>query len=379
MRRILTLLLIQFALIGYGQVSHSHKLRIGLGNEWNAFLSPSRLEVDDELLTKSELWDNGTYQTLALKNSLKTEGEKHRLKLKMSGSLGLYQTNQDANRYTYRLGVSYRLKYASRKYFEVAPEIFRKKRDGVNADNAVLTTPFSYTLVKAPVGFDFYLGNKAWLKTQIGYLYKNYDKSDGEKLFYKAPYFDTSISKKWVSESSTVKISLNSITQRRHYTVITRIADEDEEDDPILREGFRNWLYQFTNLILDISSNDDLQKIGIGIHHTSRIDLTRNSTFHEAGPGITYQVKSKKIALRSGIRYLIRNYTKLSPGAGNDVPLKYKYLRANVELDYELTTNALLYWRANAVNRTSNNPDLEAGNFREYFNGLIEMGVKMNL
>ncbi|WP_462251821.1 hypothetical protein [Ekhidna sp.] len=358
---------------GYSQNTHSHKLSIGLGNEWNAFLSPSRFLEDEEFLSRNELWDNGTYQAIALNNSFKKEGDKYRIKLKVNGSLGIYQTQQNSNRYTYRVGASYRLKYASKKYFELAPEFFRKRREGVNTDNAVLATPFSYSLLKLPVGFDFYLGNKTWIKTEFGYLYKNYDKPSGEKLLYHAPFIEGEISKKWESDSRITKLSLKSVTQSRKY--VTRSSRIDEDEVTFL-DGSRDWVYQFTELTLDLSKDDDSRTFGIGLYQMSRIDSDGSSTFHEVGPGIQYEGNNNKFGYRTLVKYTFRNYTRLSPGSENETPLRYQYLRANFELDFAISEYGKVYGSANLVNRTSNNPDLELLSFREYFNGYVEMGIR---
>lgn len=361
-------------MVSHGQTTHSHKFSMGIGNEWNAFLSPSKLLEEEETLTIQDLWDNGTFQAFVFNNSFKKEGEKYRIKVKANGSLGIYQTEQNSNRYTYRLGASYRLKYASKKYFEFAPEYFRKRREGVNTDNAILTTPFSYTLFKAPIAFDFYLGNKAWLKTQMGYLYKDYDKASGEKLLYKAPFFESTISKKWESNTQVKKLSLSSLTQIRKYE--TRSREIDEEDEVIFEDGFRNWTYQFTELTLDLSKQDDSRSFGMGLYHTSRIDSDGSSTFHEAGPGMKYQIKSNKMTVKTSVKYTFRNYVRLSPGTENEIPLQYKYLRANLELDFAIAKSGGIYAKGSIVNRTSNNPNVDLLSFREYFNGFVEVGMK---
>ncbi len=384
MKRIIILTLTCFSTIaGYGQITRTHKIALGLGNEWNPFLSPNTLVEDEETIAREELWDNGTYQSLSLKNSLKIEGEKYRLKFKVNGSLGIYQTEEDANRFTYRLGVSYRLKYAQKKYFEFAPELFRKRREGINADNAVLTTPFSYSLFQAPVGLDFYLGNKAWLKTKTGYLYKNYDKAQGEELYYQAPFFEASISKKWDSKNAVKKISLRSATQFRKYQTLSLINAPEEEEQPeeenVYREGSRNWTYQFTDLLLDISGNDSHQKLGIGLYHISRIDADKRSTYHELGPGIQYQLQSAKAGVKASLKFTIRSYQRLAPGSDNDVPLQYEYIRANIELYHALSKRSQIYGKGNIVNRTSNNPNQESLSFRGYFNGYAEIGIRWTL
>ena len=373
---IISTLIFLLVTAGYSQSTHSHKLSIGLGNEWNAFLSPSRFLEDEEFLSRNELWDNGTYQAIALNNSFKKEGDKYRIKLKLNGSLGIYQTQQNSNRYTYRLGASYRLKYASKKYFELAPDFFRKRREGVNTDNAVLATPFSYSLLKLPVGFDFYLGNKTWIKTEVGYLYKNYDKPSGEKLLYHAPFIEGEISKKWESDSRTTKLSLKSLTQTRKYETRSSRIDEDDEDEVTFLDGSRDWTYQFTELTLDSSKDDDSRAFGIGLYQMSRIDSDGSSTFHEVGPGIQYEGNNSKFGYKTLVKYTFRNYTRLSPGSENETPLRYQYLRANFELDFAISEYGKVYGSANLVNRTSNNPNLEALSFREYFNGFVEMGIR---
>ena len=366
---------LQYGLTFSQDNSSSHKLEIGLGNEWNAFLSPSMLMEDEELLNQSSLWDNGTFQRVALRNSWKKEGGKYKLKLKANGSLGLFQTEQNSNRYSYRIGTSYRLKYASKKYFELAPEVYRKRREGINSDNAVLATPFSFTLIEAPVGFDFYLGNKSWLKTQIGYMYKNYDKSNDEMLRYHAPFLEASISKKWVNELVSRKLTVRSLTQKRSYQTRSLVGDFDEELS--FREGSRDWLYQFTTISYDFSFNDGATKLGLGMHQTSRIDQSGNNGFHEVGPGVKFSTKSSKVGFSTNAKYTIRRYISLAPGEENDTPLKYNYLRLNAEVDYNLGSGKKIYARTKFINRTSNNPNIESRSFRDYFNGFVEVGFKV--
>ncbi|MEM7297055.1 MAG: hypothetical protein AAF391_02185 [Bacteroidota bacterium] len=387
MKNIALTLACLMAITGYGQVTHTHKLSLGIGNEWNAFLSPSTFVEDDEVRRHSDLWDNGTFQSVSLKNSIKNEGSRYKLKVKVNGSLGVFQTEQNSNRYTYRLGLSYRLKYASKKYFEFAPELFRKKREGLNTDNAVLATPFSYLVFKMPIGFDFYLGNKSWLKTQAGYLYKNYDKTQGEKLYYQAPFLEAVYSKKWEAETSFKKFALKSTTQLRNYHTLSlknefeeleeeEFEEREELDDEVIyQEGSRNWMYQFTTLMIDFTKGDT-RKVGIGFYHVSRIDHRSRSTYHELGPGILYDEMLGKIGFKSSIRYTIRNYTKLSPSSESSIPLQYKYLRANLELNYPINGTGQIYGKGSFVNRTSNNPNLESLSFRDYFNGFVEIGLR---
>ncbi|NQZ76292.1 MAG: hypothetical protein HRT61_09295 [Ekhidna sp.] len=362
-----------------GQIQHTHKLELGLGSEWNAFLSPSRLIIDDDVLSGTENWDSGTFQKFVLNNTFSKEGKLHRLKLKVNGNLGIYQTMRNADRYAFRISTSYRLKYASKKYLEFAPEFYRKRREGFNADNAVLATPFSYRLIRVPVGLDFYLGKKSWLKTELGYLHKKYDQPSGERLMYKAPYLEVLYSKKWKTDAWERKLLVESETQIRDYeTISARVVASHLGDELLFRIGSREWLYQFNRLLFDFTKSRNDFNIGLGLYHTARIDQNDRSTFHEIGPGAHIDTKGKTLGFKSSIRYTTRNYKNLAPGSGNNRSLKYQYLMMNFEFNLPINETGRIYWRGSFVNRTSNNPNMESLTFRDYFNGYVELGLRWN-
>ncbi|MDW3190992.1 MAG: hypothetical protein R8G66_01470 [Cytophagales bacterium] len=387
-------LLISTPIIAQINHSHSHQVALGGGQEWNAFLRPSTFSQDGEFLNKEELWDHGTFQSLSFNNSFRWEKDQHRFKLKLNGSLGIFQTEENANRHSYTIGGSYRVKYAPKKYFEFSPEYLRKKREGINGDQAILATPFSFQQFRAPVSFDFYLGEGAWVKTEVGYLIKSYDRPDEQVLRYQAPFLGVALSKKWTIGEHTTKLTLHSVSQRRNYTDIDRITEqidpEDEEDDFLeedeefeeedeFRESERNWSYYFNNLTYSLKTADKKVRAEIGIYSTLRKDARNVSDYLEIGPGINATLKTGKWELSPSVRYSIRKYSRLAPGNGNNLLLQYKYLRVRFKSNYRLTNNVSFFGRYILTNRDSNNPTRDSNAFREYFYAQGELGVRWKL
>ncbi|MEO1054931.1 MAG: hypothetical protein AAFX87_30130, partial [Bacteroidota bacterium] len=307
----------------------SHKIGFGAGHEWNVFLNPRTAVNDGETLTNEELWDNGTFQSVFFNNSFRYDTGRHRLKFKVNTSAGLYQTEESANRYAYDLGFSYRVKYAKRKYFEFAPELNRRRRQGINEADAVLRTPFSYTILTIPVHFDFYLSNKTWLKTQAGYLSKNYDRENGEELLYRAPFLTVMISKKWQTKLLTKKLSFSHGTQFRNYFELERSTpfdpEEEEEDfeEIELEEKTRQWNYFRSHIEYQLTGAKKDFDIVFGLYHIARLDVDETNSYSEIAPGIQFKYGFDRIKFTSSTKYAIRNYQNLSPGAGNDLLLRY--------------------------------------------------------
>ncbi len=386
---IIMAILIATPLIGQVSMLRVHQISVGGGQEWNAFLRPNNLIEEGEAIERQDLWDNGTFQSLSLTNSLRCVKDQHKFKLNLNGSLGIFQTEDNANRHSYTLGASYRVKYATKKYFEFAPEYFRKKRQGLNEDQGVLATPFSYTQFRAPLSFDFYLGDGAWVKTELGYLIKSYDRPSDEILRYRAPFFGFSVSKKWTMEGHISKLTFNSTSQWRKYTELDRVSieedpefdneDDDEQETDRFREGERNWSYYFNNLTYAFKASNKKLKAEIGLYSTFRSDVRAISNYLEVGPGISGTIQLGQLELSPGVRYSIRKYSRLAPGVGNNILLRYKYLRSRLKLAYPMGENVSLYGNYIMTHRDSNNPNLDRTAFREYFYAQGELGVRWKL
>ena len=346
---------------------------ISTGYESNVFLNPPSLIVEDEEIGKDELWQNGTFQRLFLNTSFVLDTLSYRLRIKANAGASRYQTEVEANRHTYDLGIAYRRKIGKRKYLEIAPEYNRRQRDGVNEADAVLRTPFSFRQLIVPLHFDYYVGNRAWLKTQAGYLYKDYDRVEGEQLYYTSPFVQVALSKKWLGRLATKKLTLMVRNQWRTYTDIELSSGNGEL--PIFENEQRNWNYRGIDTEFEFIDKDEKYRVLLGLYHLRLTDVDGAFGYMQISPAIQLRYALSRLTLDAEFRYSLRNYTDLAPGRDNDNLLRYDYLRAGVGVDYAFKANIKAFIKARIINRESNSPNLSSIGFRDYLTGLIELGT----
>lgn len=350
------------------------------GYEWNVFLNPSTVSGEEETLFRDDLWINAPYQGGFLSADFSRDTDKGRWKLGTYVSAANYNSRINANRHSFKLDASYRTRYAERKYFEVAPEIYRINRVGVNDQDAILSTPFSYLKLTLPVKFDFYLRKKVWLKTTAGYLYRSYDRTNDKQLFYHAGFVGASLSKKWNSVSKETKLTYSNRLEMRLYKNLEFFLDEPAEPgDPAepeeVEENSRVWTYISNDLEYAIKPVHGRFELTIGLYTTIRLDSEEENSYKELAPGLSAEWNVKNWTLGADLSYVHRNYAEREVGE-EELPLQYKYVRASVKAQVPLRKNMNFYTKSNMVNRASSN-DLLTRGFREYFNSRIEMGVTL--
>ena len=103
--------------------------------------------------------------------------------------------------------------------------------------------------------FDYYLGKRAWLKTQVGYLFKDYDRVEGEDLYYRSPFVTAAISKKWLGSEATKKLTVTANGQWRKYTDIEAITSNAEDPEFVSEE--RNWNYIRLNTEFEVIDSEN--------------------------------------------------------------------------------------------------------------------------
>ncbi|MGD1959997.1 MAG: hypothetical protein ACFB2Y_14155 [Fulvivirga sp.] len=370
---LLPILLMVIAHLTYAQWERKSKLGFSGGYESNVFLNPPSLVVDGITMGRDQLLESGTFQRVYLNNTFVLDTLNHRLKIKANVGASIYQTEIKANRHTYDIGVSYRKKVGRKKYFEIAPEYNRRQRDGVNETDAVIRTPFSFRQVLIPFHFDYYLGKRAWLKTQVGYLFKDYDRVEGEDLYYRSPFVTAAISKKWLGSEATKKLTVTANGQWRKYTDIEAITSNAEDPEFVSEE--RNWNYIRLNTEFEVIDSENKYRLLFGLYHLRRVDVDGPNGYTQFSPRIQFKYKLKKLTLESEFKYSLRNYLELSPGAENETLLKYNYIRAGLGGSYDLKRNMYVFLKGRIVNRESNSPNLSAIGFRDYFTGFAEVGM----
>ncbi len=360
------------------------QFRAGLnaGHEWNIFLNPSVIRGAEETLFRNDLWVNAPYQGGFVSADFNRDLGKSRWKIGTYLSGANYNSRINANRHSFRLNISYRVKYASRKYFEVAPELYRIKRVGINDQDAILSTPFSYFRFTLPVKFDFYLKNKTWLKTTSGYLYRSYDRTNARQLSYHAGFIEAGLSKKWKSDKNETKLTYTNRVEVRLYKNLEFFLDEpDEPGDPAepeeVEESSRVWTYLSNDLEYSIKPLHQNFKLTLGLYTTIRLDSEEENSYKELAPGIRTEWKLSRWTLSGNLSYVYRNFSEREVGE-EEVPLQYKYIRGSVKASVPLGEKTNFYIKSNVVNRASSN-DLLTRGFREYFNSRIEMGITLRL
>ncbi|MEM9052117.1 MAG: hypothetical protein AAGC47_08720, partial [Bacteroidota bacterium] len=334
------------------QVKNKFLMDVGGGFEGNTFLVPA--VTGDE---NGRRVVNTAFQSVRVVNNFQYKVKNHRFKLYTSGAYNFYQTENPSDSYAYRIKGGYRVKYAGSKYFEFSPELARIDREGLENVNEVLVTLFSYKRIKVPVSFDFYLGDKVWLKTDGGIIYKDYGKLEGERLTYQAQFVKLKLSKKFISPYFETKLSVSSAFHRRNYTSLSNVPnlgefDEFTLDDDILAEGNLNWNFLFNNIRFKAEDTQKKYVFSAGFHHISRLDQNRRSTYHEFGPSVGFAKQKNRMEYDLRTRYTFRSYPQFTPNDDNR-NLRYTYLRLSGVVFYQMDKRIKLFARGELWRRTS--------------------------
>lgn len=370
----LILLLSLTSLTVNAQWTGKYKAGLNGGHEWNIFLNPITVQNGEDILRRNDLWVNAYYAGAFVNADFKKNIKDGRLKWGTAISGASYNSTVNANRHSFRLYGSYRKKYAPRKYFEFAPEFYRIKRQGINDNDAILTTPFSYTRITLPFKFDFYKGNRVWLKTRAGYTFKAYDKLNNKTISYHAGFVGASLSKKWIGNQVERKLTFSSNLEMRLYKDLEQFIDEEEPDEPgEVEQESRLWAYFSNDLVYDIKPQNSPIDLSLGLYTTIRFDRDWENGYLEFAPGLDANWRLRNMTLKGRVRYVNRNYPDREVGE-NEEPLRYQFVRANLEAQVPVRDNLDFFVRGNMINRKSSNTGLGRG-FRGYFNSLIETGI----
>lgn len=380
----LILILSLISLAAQAQWTGKYKAGLEGGYEWNIFLNPTSVQTDSDLLRRNDLWINASYAGAFFSADFRKDIKNGRLKWGARFSGANYNATVNANRHTIRWYGSYRKKYAPRKYFEFAPEFYRVQRQGVNDNDAILTTPFSYTRITLPFKLDYYRGNRVWLKTTAGYTFKAYDQFRNRSISYHAGFVGASLSKKWIDNQVERKLTFSSNLEMRLYRdddlifLEEEFLAEDEEDiEPVdmteTERETRLWTYISNDLVYDIKPSRQPYELTLGVYTTLRLDRDQRNAYREWAPGISGSWQLPYMKLRGSLRYVNRKFPNRQMGE-HDSPLRYQFVKAWLEAEVPLTDHMDFRVRGNVVNRNSSNTALTRA-FRGYFNSMVEAGV----
>lgn len=380
MRKLLFgILMVFMGTAGFSQFDLS--VNLAEGYQVNIFNNPDRYEKKDISLTTDSLYANSLYTDITANFKYRKKWKRETLSVKGYVGGAYYNTASEAHKYKYKLEVSYRTRYADGRYLEVAPQMARIRKNGLDQTETILRTPYSYQKFVLPFNFDFYLGNKAWLKIQPAYLFKKYDTHAPEKLYYHSWYVNAEFKKKWDTEQIRHGFSFVADVSSRFYSDFELPKDDflmDTIEFGDLTHKTRQWNYYIVGAEYSVKTQNDIFRASIPVKYVYKEDKLGNMlSYSEFLAGLTFGVKYKSVKFNQAISYSNRDYLKFL--IEESTKLKYNYLRLASKLSYELNDHFEFDVQAKLVDRKSNRIDVSKKFYRGYFTYFVELGVKLSL
>lgn len=338
------------------------------GYEWNIFRNPELLIQQSDTLGRDQLWQNSDYNEFFLEaDYLKKWGSS---KLKLSGDItgDIYHQQNNAQKEYYRVAVSYRTKYASRKFFEFSPGYVRKKQAEVSESDNIFRNRRSYTQLTAPLHFDFYLKNKAWLRLETGYKFRSYDLSRGEKTVHHGFNAEALLSKRWVNRLRS-EFELEAEWSTRNQTE-EEIASESTE---LSKRTYSSYRFR-TSLSFETLSKSFQIKFPF-TYKTFSDSPTERFNYTQLEGGLRLSLKTGKSRITQSMTGTIRNFTNLSVSDGE--LLNYNYVRSSTRLTVPVLNRLEYTIRASLVHRISNRSGISSSSFRGFRNSYVETGFSI--
>ena len=362
-------------------ISYTSTAQIGLkftingGYEANIFKNPSRYEEKELIYTKDELWANSIYNELYVNADYKKEWRKSHFKINTSVGGNVYYSQLDANKYRYKIGVEYRTRYGKRKYFGVAPTFSRLKKEGMDQTETILSTPYSYMNFALPFNLDFYLKKKTWLKIELAYNYKEYDKHAPERYFYHAGLADISLKKKWESTKLFNQLNLYGKLDSRYYSDYEIIKNIEFND---IEKKIRKWDYYTGGIEYSYGAINKKWRFGIPVEYVYKYDkLTDKYSYKQYSAGLSISTHSKRFY--SSQKFNINNRSYMNLMADEDTNLRYNYFKYLGVFSYSVTQKTKISLRLNYIYRLSNKQNVRSKYSRSYTNYYLELGLSQKI
>ncbi|MEQ9264344.1 MAG: hypothetical protein RLN81_03940 [Balneolaceae bacterium] len=340
------------------------------GYEWNIFRNPELLVQKSDTLGREQLWQNSDYNEFFLEvDYLKKWGSS---KLRLSGDItsDIYHQQGNAQKEYYKVSLSYRTKYASRKFFEFSPSYARKKQAEISESDNIFRNRRSYSQFTAPLHFDFYLKKKAWLRLETGYRYRSYDISRGEKTAYYGFNAEALFSKRWVSRIRS-EFELEAEWNTRNQT------EEEIGSEPIKLSKRIYSSYRFRTALSFESLSKSIQIKFPFTYKTFSDSPTERFNYTQFEGGMRLSFRMGKSRLTQSMTGTIRNFTNLS--VSNGELLNYNYVRSSTRLTVPVLNRLEYTIRASLVHRISNRSGISSSSFRGFTNSYVETGFSIKL
>ena len=387
MRCLYLVLLISSTIIPYSYAQEwepAIQLQSGLGQEWNIFKNPNNWTVQNQDIPLNYLQVNGMYGFVGLNTRGELDWGHHRLKGSLNGAIRYFTNQPETHYYDYRGALSWRIRYAKRKYFEIAPSYQRKNQLGLGREEVVWRIPMSYRKITVPVHLDFYLGNLSWLKTEAGFFYKSFDVArDEDYLFYRSPFASVEWSKKWKKPGITWKLEVEGEVETHAF----QLNEADFSGTPFyllngLERGIdqKNWRWTYQDLLARVKVESQTVELEVFLRNRYRKDNRDITSYNEIMIGIQGEWILQRGTVEAHASYAFQDYPEFTPGpdALNEL-LHYHYVRAGIEGTLKIGRQAEIFMEGNLINRASNFNDADYLGFRSYFNASMMTGIRLKL
>lgn len=303
------------------------------GYEWNIFKNPDSFVQFSDTIFRADMWQNSVYTEGFIYIDRLYQLKSGRIKLSADLRNNYYFQQQDAQKFFFKIKGSYRVKYARRKYFGIDPSFSRRLQDGVDQSDLVFSTRLSYQQFELPVQFDFYMGEKAWLKFDVRYRNRIYDAYQNRQTYYQSYFFQSEYKKRWDGERGWEK--------EIEFSASVEYRDQVLESSGDNTDGINN--RQF--IVSDFSARPSIGRI------------------------------SERIKFSAPVQLLI--YKDQPTGS-----LDYYGWKSAIEIESELERSAYLI-KAEYGNRYFRNFTLDSGDLLEYtnwmFSGTMKFDITSNL
>lgn len=345
---------------------------VNQGFEWNIFKNPDLVQSRQGMLNRDQLWQNSTYNAFVLKSDYIKKSEQGRMKVSADLNLDRFHQQPTAHRNTYRVFVSYRTKYASRRYIEFAPELNRQQQEGFDPNDLLFNGRLSYHQLDTPLHLDFYLGKKSWLKFESSYRYKIYDQFENNQTDYHMFSFEGEYKKKWESKKLVSQVSFYGVFKNRNQT--SHVFETLREP---ASERMRTFRAIETGTEISFKTRNDRFDISFPVEFSLLSDApTQNLNYKQLKTGIEFGIAFGKVRLDQKLTGFLRDFDQFT--AQNNEMLSYRFFRSSTSLELPLYKNLFFHSKFVYMQRESNQK-LSTDAYRGYLNSYIESGIRLEL
>ena len=337
------------------------------GYETNIYKSPSSFVSEGELLDKNDLFASSAYQDGIIQFKYGKNWDNSNLKISFTPEIRYYFSQEDAQRIVLNGRVKYGYNFSRNTKWENSVSFKNKNQKGQDLDANELSTPLGYNRINLESKVSFRLSKKNRTAISLSYGNKSFDASESRQVSY--DIYGLNLSTKQVRWKNHLLHSygVNIGFFGRKYTLFSL---EDETN------SFRSWNYFNAEIFYKFPFHKKLS-VQPELGFEKRMDETSNQFgYNEFSAGFKLKYTSDKFLLNLAPNFSFRSFDQLNTTGSSTQKLNYKYIRANMNLEYKLNKRLSITSRAYVIDRNSNNNNINTTAYRSYQNNYFGLGLK---